>query len=436
MIEPSLIPLITTTILIGVMSRLPFRNFPLDDDFAIYTYRARFADKGFQWKKDLQIIGLPIWKMLLMDRCFGHGEGGYRRIRHLQTLFHVMASLVVFYCVYSLTGNAWAAVAGGSLHAFYGTSPDLTAGSFNFEQFYIPFILLGFTFLTQGPERVLLAGLCFGLATIPKYTTGLYTLTMMAPVGIVYGINSALGFAIASGVPFVISNFIDYKLGFWDSESRKQMRTRMATTLRLTRIKAMYFSRLREIKTIIMHTLPLWITGAAGMITAFVLGQGIFLGTFALTTLAMIYFQRAFSRYHYLPWITFLAIPAGLGFHWAIHSTGFLGMALLIATAMALLWNVFLLAAFYFRPTAPSTLSRYEKYDQYLYLPALGKQLQRLIRMRQENHAGASENSVLLRAHPENKELEGVSTQASYDTLPPTGGIKSPHEKLFVWGTF
>jgi hypothetical protein len=88
MIEPSIILLIITVILIGVVSRLPFRDFPLDDDFGIYTYRARFADKGFQWKKDLQIIGLPIWKMLLMDRCFGSGQansgkGGYRRIRHL-----------------------------------------------------------------------------------------------------------------------------------------------------------------------------------------------------------------------------------------------------------------------------------------------------------------------------------------------------------------
>ena len=79
------------------------------------------------------------------------------------------------------------------------------------------------TFLTQGSESILLAGLCFGLATIPKYTTGIYALTMMAPVGIVYDISSALGFAIASGVPFIIANLIDAKLGFWDSEARKQI---------------------------------------------------------------------------------------------------------------------------------------------------------------------------------------------------------------------
>ena len=67
--------------------RRPFVNFPLDDDFSIYTYRARFARKGFQWKKDLQIIGVPMWKMLLFDKAFDSPDGGVQRIRLIQTLF-------------------------------------------------------------------------------------------------------------------------------------------------------------------------------------------------------------------------------------------------------------------------------------------------------------------------------------------------------------
>ena len=374
-------------ILAGVLSRRPFLDFPLDDDFAIYTYRARFACKGFQWKKDLQIIGLPIWRMLLLDKLYADPDKGVRRIRHLQTAFHVAGSLVIFCAVALLTGNPWAALAGGLLHAFYGTSPDLTAGSFNHEQFYIPFILGGLVLLILGKEAVFFAGLCFGLATIPKYTAGLYAAVFMWPVLVRYGIESTAVFVLGSALPFVMSNLLDLKLGFWDAESRKQMRTRMATTLRLTRTKRMYFSIPREIKNIFLQTLPLWVAGLPGLLLSFFGEQGLWMACFTGATLAMIVFQRGFSRYHYLPWIAFLALPSGLAIHWAMQSGGMVAAGVLPLFSALTLWNVYFLRDFYLRPLDRETLCRYEKYDQYIYLPYLGKILQRLIRMRGEGRS-------------------------------------------------
>ena len=83
--------LLTLTFLViislsAIIFRSPFQNFPLDDDFSIYTYRARFASKGFEWKKDLQLIGIPMWRMLLQDKIYG--SSGIQGIRHLQTIFH------------------------------------------------------------------------------------------------------------------------------------------------------------------------------------------------------------------------------------------------------------------------------------------------------------------------------------------------------------
>ena len=130
--------------------RLPFMNFPLVDDFAIYTYRARFARHGFKWKQDLQLIGNPFWKMPLLDLLYGNPKGGTQRLRKLQTLFHMLSAGAVHYTIWSFTQNPTAALIGGLLFAFYGTSPDLTAGSFNFEQFYIPFILVGLVVLVSG----------------------------------------------------------------------------------------------------------------------------------------------------------------------------------------------------------------------------------------------------------------------------------------------
>ena len=128
--------------------------------------------KGFKWKEDLQIIGLPVWKMILFDKVFSSSDKGHLRIRNLQTFFHAAACISIYWVVLVITKNPWAAFAGGIIYSFYGTSPDLTAGSFNFEQFYIPFIFSGLAFLLNG--SVFYAGLCFGFAAIAKCNMIIY----------------------------------------------------------------------------------------------------------------------------------------------------------------------------------------------------------------------------------------------------------------------
>ena len=373
--------------LTGALSRRPFLRFPLDDDFSIYTYRARFAGKGFQWKKDLQIIGIPIWRMLLMDKLYGNPENGVQRIRHLQTVFHVGGSVAVYFAVLLITADPWSALAGGLLHAFYGTSPDLTAGSFNHEQFYIPFTLLGLALLTAGPEFVVYAGLCFGLATLPKFTTGLYPAVLSLVVGYQYGFGQMALFCFATSCPTILSNLVEYKLGFWDELSRKQMQTRMATTLRLSMTKAMYFSKFTEVRNLMFATLPLWIAGLPGLLLSFFGDHGLWLGAFTAVTLAMIVCQRAFSRYHYLPWLGWLALGSGLLVDFVLQQTATIQMVTLLVFLASAIWNIKHLLPFYFRPTDRKTLARYEKFDQYIYLPHLGKLLKRLTRMRGERGA-------------------------------------------------
>jgi hypothetical protein len=361
-------------LLTGILSRRPFLHFPLDDDFSIYTYRARFAGKGFQWKKDLQIIGIPIWRMLLMDKLYGNPEGGVARIRHMQTFFHVGGSAAVFFAVLLITADPWSALAGGLLHAFYGTSPDLTAGSFNHEQFYIPFTLLGFSLLTAGPEFVVYAGICFGLATLPKFTTGLYPAVLSLIVGYQYGLEALTLFIFATSTPIILSNLIEYKLGFLDALSWKQMQTRMATTLRLSQTKAMHFNRMKEMRHLIAQTFPLWIFGLPGLALSFFGEHGIWVGAFTFVTLAMIVCQRAFSRYHYLPWLAWLTLGCGLLVDFVLKQTATVQIVSLLVFLTCTIWNIKNLLPFYFSPTENKTLARYEKFDQYIYLsPILEK---------------------------------------------------------------
>ncbi|MCH8156567.1 MAG: hypothetical protein IID18_02245, partial [Nitrospinae bacterium] len=378
-----LLPL--ATLITALACRLPFFNFPLDDDFSIYTYRARFARRGFQWKRDVQLIGNPFWKMPLLDRLYGDVDGGVRRLRMLQAVFHMAGAGAVYFLAWSLTHNHPAAFAAGMLYAFYGTSPDLSAGSFNFELFYIPFVFLGLAVIESGSENVLWAGLFFGLAALAKVTTLIYVLGMMLPATLAYGMVPALVFALGAAIPVVISLFTDWKLGYLDAVSRKQNGTRLATTLRLVRTKRMYFSIAREVGLIIKQTLPVWIVGIPALALITLSGNNLWLGVFAGVTLVMMVAQRTFSRYHYLPWIALLAVGSGLGIDWMMNTASSYAWIWSGLFMVALIWNLEYLAPFYFRPTHPHTLARYEKYDQYLYLPYLGKRLKRLARMRGES---------------------------------------------------
>ncbi|MZH02084.1 MAG: hypothetical protein F3745_01410, partial [Nitrospinae bacterium] len=368
----------------AILCRRPFQNFPLDDDFAIYTYRARFASLGFKWKKDLQLIGIPMWRMLLQDKLYGSSEGGIQRIRHLQTTFHVFGSLAVYGALWSFTHNHWAGFTGALLYSFYGTSPDLTAGSFNFEQFYIPFIFSGLGFLQAGPEWVIAAGLCFGLASIAKCTTALFAGVLTPLVWFEFGTLNSFQFALAVGGVIAVSNLIEWKLGFWDSQSRKQLKTRMATTLRLTRTKKMHFSVLFEVGKLFKQALPIWL-GLIPLTVYCIQNQNLWLASFSLILFSMIVFQRAFSRYHYLPLFALLSLGCGLGIEPVMSLEPSLAGTILICFAALLLWNLKTMAFYYLRPTDPETLIHYEKFDQYLYLPRLGKILKRLMRMRGES---------------------------------------------------
>ncbi|MEK9628644.1 MAG: glycosyltransferase [Nitrospinota bacterium] len=370
-------------IFLAFLCRWPFLKFPLDDDFAIYTYRARFRDIGFDWKKDLQIIGIPMWKMMLFDRVFASRENGHSRIRNLQTLFHIFACLSIYWVVFEITKNPWAAFAGGLLYSFYGTSPDLTAGSFNFEQFYIPFIISGLAFLLEG--SVVLAGFCFGFAAIAKCTMLIYAGAFAPIVWLSYGEVPALYFAITVSAIILISNLIEWKLGFWDSEAKKQFNTRMATTMRITKTKILHFSVWLEMGLVFKQSLPIWLAGIPALIFQIAEAETFWLATFTFITLSNIVLQRAFSRYHYLPWFALLSLGNGLGVHWLMQQEPVMAISIAAIYLLVLGWNIKSLLFYYLKPTHPETLVQYEKYDQYLYLPRVGEILKRLMKRRGES---------------------------------------------------
>ena len=373
-------------IILGLVCRLPFKNFPLDDDFAIYTYRSRFSKRGFKWKKDIQLIGNPFWKMPLLDALYAGPKNGPQRLRQLQTIFHILSAGSVYYVTWAYTQNTMASLVAGLLYAFYGTSPDLVAGSFNFEQFYIPFIFSGIALIESGPEMIFIAGICFGLASLAKITALIYAPVLLLPVTISLGIKPAFIMGLGVTIPVLISILTDWKLGYMDTVSQRQNATRLATTLRIVKTKKMYCSIQRELGLIIKQTLPIWVLGLPALVLTAISAEYLFLLIFALVTIFMMIVQRTFSRYHYLPWIALLSTGAGLGADLILSSVTLPSLLWATLFVFTLAWNLESLAPYYLLPLATSTLIRYEKFDQYLYLPHLSRQLKRLIRMRNESN--------------------------------------------------
>lgn len=379
---PELTILLTPIILIAILSRLPFLRFPLDDDFAIYTYIARFADKGLQWKKDLFVIGNPIWRMRLLDKLYGNPEQGVMRLRLFFMMTHAITCMIMFYVAWSFTGNLWAAFLCSLLYSFYGSSPDFTAGNYSFEQFYIPFIFFGLALLPKGVEAVPYAGFLFGLAAVAKWSAGSYAAIFAVVVAYRYGFTSMVVFACCAGLPITGAILTDWELGFIDDMAKKQSLTRLATTLRLSRTKRVYFSNLREILKVIGQTLPVWVIGFPATYIIFSGKYLIWLAPFAAMTVAMIVLQRGFSRYHYHPLIALLALTTALG----TNSLQYNIFAVIAFSALAagIAGNLVYMLPFYLRPKDIKNLARHEKFDQYIYLPYLGKVINRLMRIRGE----------------------------------------------------
>ena len=209
---------------------------------------------------------------------------------------------------------------------------------------------------------------------------------MILPAIIAYGIKPALIMGLGATIPILISILTDWQLGYMDVTSRKQNRTRLATTLRLVKTKKMYCSILQEILLIIKQTLPVWVAGLPALIITIIFNSHPFLLAFVGVTIVMMIVQRTFSRYHYLPWIALLSVGSGLGAGWILSSTSLITWLWLALFVVSLAWNLESLAPYYLLPLHPNTLVRYEKFDQYLYLPYLCKQLKRLIRMRGESN--------------------------------------------------
>ncbi len=373
-------------IITAFLSRIPFLDFPIDEDMATYTYRARFAAKGLKWKQDMYSF-YPIWRMRVLDAIYGSKpERGIYRIRIFLTICHVFSSVGIFASVYIFSENIYSALISGTLFAILGMAPAFSTESFNFEQVFLPFVIWGTHCFGLGPEWYWISGLLFGIAAVAKCSVPVFSVFLTGLAIYWEGLESAISFATFAFVPLALSHFIEWRLGYLDEEGQKQFKLRLAATLRCAQLKRIYGSIVNDIATIAKQTLPLWLLGWPSLAFNFDQPHGVLMIVVVATALFMIVCQKGFSRYHYIPLTAFLAISTGLGVDrfWEIGET--IGIISTVTLILSSIWAGNRMMPYLFKANDVSILSRSEKFEQYIYLPILGKSLRRLIRINKEEN--------------------------------------------------
>ena len=366
------------TALTAGISRLPFIRFPMDEDFATWTYRARFAHNGLRWKQDMFCF-YPTWRVHLIDFLHSGSVNGFMRVRGFLSLMHMIGSTILFLLAYDLTENPSAAFMASMTYALFASAPALSSESFNWEQIYVPFIIAGLYFYETDPDFISMSGLFFGLAVVAKVSTGIFLPGMIVLILLKKGLVSMITFTCSAVLPVMLSHMIEKVMGYLDEKSRRQFRLRLIVTLRCAKLKLLYGSISRDVLLIIEQTLPLWCFGLVGLTIVPQEMDAAVLWLYAATTIIMVLCQRGFSRYHYFPLLAVWTIFSALALDWILEGTWvFFG---LISFVSASFWSLFRVGPFFLKPLETRQLSRYEKYDQFLYLPRLGKMLGRWYRL-------------------------------------------------------
>ncbi len=371
-------------IITALLVRIPFLNFPIDEDMATYTYRARFAAKGLKWKQDMYSF-YPIWRMRVLDAIYGsRPEIGIYRIRIFLTICHIFSSVGIFSTVFIFSGNVYSAFVSGVLFAVLGIAPAFSAESFNFEQVFLPLVIWGTLCFGLGSEWYWTSGLLFGIAAVAKCSVPVFSVFLTGLAIYWEGLESTIPFTTFAFLPLILSHLIEWRLGYLDEEGQKQFKLRLAATLRCSQLKRIYGSIVNDIATIAKQTLPLWLVGWPSLALNLDQPHGVLISVVVATALFMIVCQKGFSRYHYIPLVAFLAISTGMGIDrfWEINRM--IGITVIVTLIISMIWVFKRMAPYLFKAKDVSVLSRYEKFEQLVYLPLFGKSLRRLIRRNKE----------------------------------------------------
>ncbi len=382
--------ILTFILSLGLVARLPYLDFPIDEDFGFYAYLGHFRGKSVRFIKDFWGGIFPI-SLYLESGVYKLFRGNIKKVRLFFAFYNTLTGLSVF-SLASCLGGEPAGLLAAFFYLFFSSAPNLGTYSISTEKYYVlPINLSALCLLTgmNGHEDLLLilSGLFMGFALIWKPVV-LVSAVVFPLYIFIYGTWMmaclfCLGVSVALFVHFSIVFIIffkDLKLLWMQYKLRY-----FAAMGYIGSILDILERFVDDLLPLLKETAFIWV----GTIPYIIIclheqnPQQVFILFWMMTTVLTLVGQRAFWQYHYVPLIPIFSLCSAISVMEVIVELNqnpspivLFVFLLLLLSFLYSTWNL-LQSSLLCKRDRQRYFSSFRKMEQYLYFPEVANYIRK-----------------------------------------------------------
>ena len=384
MIDPNIENVLLVLILVtGFLVRLPYNNFPIDEDFGMLTYPAYF------WKKGIRLIrdywgGVPptmFYIYFFAQKVFGNKV---KHVRYFSNFYNLLNILAVFLVTDYLFGSS-AALTAALIYVIFSASPYLGAYSCNAEGFYILPLTLGIFSIAHGITDnqtiyYLWGGAFIAAAFIFKLVNIVYWFSFTVYLFFLQLYKETLYFSfsfIAVAALYTLTMMVIYR--GWNRQLWNQNQIRYKATLNFikTNLKNNYKF---DFPPIWKETGSIFLLSSLYLIYLFSIERSVaenILIIWTLSAFVILVSQRVYLMYHFIPLVQSASVLSGLAIYKLseIHTLYpyYLSLPMIFPFIYFLAFNIYRKFSFFIQYKKDKRLLYFQKADQFLFIPEIAK---------------------------------------------------------------
>ncbi|MBI5749746.1 MAG: tetratricopeptide repeat protein [Nitrospinae bacterium] len=377
--------LLIPILFIGFLMRIPYMNFPIDEDIGFYTYLANFRKRGVRFVRDYfgWLTPVVIYFYLFISKLFGED---IKYVRHLSNFYNLLTIISTFMVTDYLFGATPALIA-SLIYAIFSASPYLGVYSCHAEGFYVLPLTLGVFTISHGllddsSISFLYAGGFFATTFLLKIVNIIYFASFLLFLLVKYELVYSLYFSLS----FIAVVLLHTLLIAWlyKGENRRlwsQHQVRWNTCIGYidNSLKGMW-------KRFKVDFYPVWRETSSIIILSFMYlflgGQGIaknILLIWTASSICILVSQRVFRMYHYIPIVHVTSIMSALVINELIKADELYSSYFIIPSIIAISFifslNIYHKLYFLFLYMRDKRQLYFQKADQFFYIPEIAKHI-------------------------------------------------------------
>lgn len=368
---------------IGFLLRLPYLDYPIDEDFAFYTYTGYFQKKGVRLIKDFWGAFPPVIFNIynLAAKIFG---SSVKQVRSFTNSYHLLNILTVYLAADYLLGKPEALTA-AFIFAVFSATPYLGVYSCHAEGFYMLPVGLGVLALSHGAmenQEVwhVLCGVFIAAAFLLKIVNAVYFISFSVFLILSRLYMETLYFALAftgALIVYTLAASIAYRGLNRQLWTQHLLRLRTCMDYVNANLKNNYKF---DLVPIWKETSSIFFLSLLFLLSLFFVERNIpenILLVWAASTIIIIVFQRVYLMYHCLPVVQVASVLSALAFHRFIENYTyypvFLSAPIALAFLIMLTLNLYRKVRFFLLYRKDKRLPCLQKADQFFYIPEIAR---------------------------------------------------------------